>query len=70
MMGSEFKNFRPLHPGLEITGFPDVQDTQKMVNPILGPILETQELSGRQTTLKLGFLIGNPDIGGEIQILR
>ena len=37
-----------------------------------GSQLETRELSGRQTALNLGFLIGNPDINiaGEIQILR
>ncbi len=31
---------------------------------------EIQELSGRQTALNLGFLTGNPEIAGEIQILR
>ena len=31
---------------------------------------ETQELSGRRTALNLGFLTGNPEIAGEIQILR
>ncbi len=32
--------------------------------------LETQVLSGRWTSLNLGFLTGNPLIAGEIQILR
>ncbi len=31
---------------------------------------ETQELSGWQTALNSGFLTGNPEIAGEIQILR
>ena len=31
---------------------------------------ETQELSGQQTDLNWGFLTGNPEIAGEIQILR
>ncbi len=32
--------------------------------------LETQDLSGWRTALDLGFLTGNPEIAGEIQILR
>ena len=31
---------------------------------------EIQELSGQRTALNLSFLIGNPEIAGEIQILR
>ena len=32
--------------------------------------LETPKLSGRRTALYLRFLTGNPEIAGEIQILR
>ena len=32
--------------------------------------LETQGLSSRWTTLNLSFLMGNPEIAGEIQIPR
>ncbi len=54
--------------GFRMSGTPKNGDWKSILAKVFRP--ETQEWSGWRTALNLGFLIRNPEIAGEIQILR